>query len=271
MASFTPDDDLALARRLAQAAAQVTLGFWKRAPREGRKPDGSVVTEADHAAETRLCGILADARPGDAILGEEFGASGSGRRRWILDGIDGTAQFAEGSDAWGTLIALETDGRVVLGLCIEPARQRVTWALSGSGSCRAVADGPVERLAVSRTRELTAARGWVPPPRYVPDAEARRGVDAVRAAMPASDHLIYHPAFQVASGELDVAVFYTGGLWDFAAPALIVVEAGGRFSDHAGRWALDSGRGIYSNGLLHDDVVAIVAARASVDNPADLA
>lgn len=262
MTPFTLDDDLALARRLAAAAAEVTLTYWKQAPREWRKPDGSVVTEADHATETRLRALLAETRPGDAILGEEFGASGAGARRWILDGIDGTAQFAEGSDAWGTLIALETDGVVVLGLCIEPATHRVTWALRGEGAFRTVADGPQVRLAVSRTRGLAGVRGWVPPPRYVPDAASQRGVDAVRAAMPCSDHLTYHPAFDVASGALDAAVFYTGGPWDFAAPALIVEEAGGRFSDHAGRRTVDSGRGLYSNGLLHDAVLAVVAGAA---------
>lgn len=262
MTPFTLDDDLALARRLAAAAAEVTLSHWKHAPREWRKPDGSVVTEADMATETRLRALLAEARPDDAILGEEFGASGSGPRRWILDGIDGTAQFAEGSDAWGALIALEANGLVVLGLCVEPARPRVTWALRGHGAFRSTADGPAERLGVSRVSVLAEARGWVPPPRYVPDAGAQRGVDTVRAAMPCSDALIYHPAFEVASGALDAAVFYTGGPWDFAAPALIVEEAGGRFSDHSGAWTVDSGRGIYSNGVLHDAVRAVTAGSA---------
>ncbi|MGE0392377.1 MAG: inositol monophosphatase [Vicinamibacterales bacterium] len=262
------DDDLVLARRLADAAAAVTLTYWKKAPREWRKPDGSVVTEADHAAETRLRELLAEARPADAILGEEFGLSvppgGPAARRWILDGIDGTAQFAERSDAWGTLIALEVDGRVTLGLCIEPARQRLTWALRGAGAFRSVAGGPVERLAVSGTDGLVSARGWVPPPRYIPDADAQQGVDRVRAVMRCSDALTYHPAFDVASGQTDAAVFYTGGPWDFAAPALIVEEAGGRFTDLAGQRNIHAGQGLYSNGLLHDALLAVADARRQI-------
>jgi histidinol-phosphatase len=259
MTPFTRDDDLVLARRLAAAAAEVTLTYWKQAPREWRKPDGSVVTEADHATEMRLRAILAEARPADAFLGEEFGASGSGSRRWVLDGIDGTKEFADGFDAWGTLIALEVDGAVVLGFCVEPARRRHTWALRGEGAFRSVGGGAPTRLSVSRTADLRSARGWVPPPHYVPDESAQRGVVAVCAAMTATADRVYHPAFEVATGGLDAAVFYTGGPWDLAAPALIVEEAGGRFSDHAGRWTIESGRAIYSNGLLHEPLRAVVA------------
>ena len=258
--SWTPSDDLALARRLAASAAEVTLTYWRQAPREWRKPDGSIVTEADHATETRLRALIAEARPADAILGEEFGPSGSGPRRWILDGIDGTREFAEGLEAWGSLIALEVEGQVVLGYCVEPARHRHTWAMKGQGAFQAVGDAPPERLAVSATADLAAARVWVPPPHYIPDAAAQRGVDAVRAATTASADRIYHPALAVAAGAFDAAVFYTGGPWDLAAPALIVEEAGGRFSDVRGAWTIGSGCAVYSNGRLHEPILAVLAS-----------
>lgn len=258
--NWTPSDDLALARHLAAAAAEVTLTFWQQAPREWRKPDGSIVTEADHATETRLRALIAEARPADAILGEEFGETGSGPRRWILDGIDGTREFAAGLEPWGSLIALEVEGRVVLGYCVEPARRRHTWALKGQGAFQAVGEAQPERLAVSATADLSAAHLWVPPPHYVPDAAAQRGVDGVCARTTASADRIYHPAFAVAAGALDAAVFYTGGPWDLAAPALIVEEAGGRFSDHRGTWTIASGCALYSNGRLHADLLSVLAS-----------
>src|SRR4029078_11316389 len=77
---------------------------------------------------------LARERPGDGILGEEEGASGEGRRRWILDQIDGRSIYSRGSPVWATLIALEEDGELVLGLVSAPALGRRWWAERGAGA-----------------------------------------------------------------------------------------------------------------------------------------
>jgi histidinol-phosphatase len=69
---------------------------------------------------------------------------------------------------------------------------------------------------------------------------------------------VTHPALQVASGGYELAVFLTCGPWDIAAPALVVEEAGGRFSDLAGRHSLSSGCAVYSNGAVHEDVLRLV-------------
>jgi len=258
VATWTLDDDLAMARRLADAAADVSLTFFRRGPREWKKPDGSLATEADVAVEKAMRQLLAEFRPGDAILGEESGASGEGTRRWILDGIDGTREFAAGLDAWGSLIALEADGRVVVGYCVEPVRHRHTWAVRGGGAFSQQNLEEITQLSVSRVVSLGAARGWVPPPHYIPDAEAQRGVDAVMAAVDASSGVLYHPALEVAAGWLDCAVFYTGGPWDLAAPALIVEEAGGRFTTVTGSTSIDEGTAVYTNGRLHDAMLRVV-------------
>src|SRR5205823_4618442 len=108
-------DDVELAHELASVAADVALRFV-----EGRfdyelKADGSPVTEADLAVEAALVELIRARRPDDAILSEEAGLLGiPGRRRWVLDPIDGTAHFVERTDGWGTHIALEVDGELVL-------------------------------------------------------------------------------------------------------------------------------------------------------------
>ncbi len=260
--AWTLDEDLALAARLADTATDVALPFWRRDPRTWHKPDGSVVTEVDERVEAALRAILADARPGDAVLGEESGATGLGSRRWLLDGIDGTREFVAGLDAWGSLIALEVDGRPVVGYCVEPARHRRTWAARGNGAFQRQDHEDPVRLSVSRTAALREARGWVPPPHYLPDETARRGAAAVAVALQASSGVLYHPAIEVAAGWLDCAVFYTGGPWDLAAPALIVEEAGGRFSDLAGAWTIESGQALYSNGPLHGRLVSLLEPTA---------
>ncbi len=259
MTTWTLDEDLAMARRLADAAADISLTFHRRSPREWKKSDGSLATEADVEVEKAMRRLLAESRPDDAILGEESGASGEGPRRWILDGIDGTREFAAGVDAWGSLIALEIDGRTAVGYCVEPARHRHTWAIRGGGAFSQEDLAEITQLSVSRVASLAGARGWVPPPHYIPDAAAQRGVDAVLTSLDASSDVLYHPALEVAAGWLDCAVFFTGGPWDLAAPSLIVEEAGGRFTDHAGASTIDSGHAIYSNGRLHDAVLTVVA------------
>lgn len=261
VAPSTFDDDLTLAHRLADAACAVTLSFWRRDPRQWSKRDGSLATEADLATEDRLRAILGDARPADAILGEERGESGSASRRWVLDGIDGTIAFAAGTDDWGTLIALEVDGAVALGLCVEPVRRRRTWATRGGGAFSRVDGGPASRLGVSGGASLAQARTYLPPAHYVPDAAAEQMAAAVRARTTVLSGMPYHPAIEVAAGLADVAVLFTGGVWDIAAPALIVTEAGGRFTTLAGDARLDAGSAVYTNGLLHDDLLQVVAPR----------
>src|SRR4051794_28707350 len=85
------------------------------------KPDLTPVTEADRDVEAAIRARIAAERPGDGILGEEQGGSGSGRRRWIVDPIDGTRNYSRGIPVWATLIALEEDGRLRLGVVSAPA------------------------------------------------------------------------------------------------------------------------------------------------------
>jgi histidinol-phosphatase len=147
--------DLELARRLADAADVVSLPRFRSGLAIETKPDLTPVTEADRAVEVELRRILADERPGDAILGEEHGATGSGSRRWILDPIDGTRNYARGIPVWGTLIALEEDGVVQLGMVSAPALSHRWWAERGSG---AFADGDqVHVSAVSATSGRTCS------------------------------------------------------------------------------------------------------------------
>ncbi|HEU4618404.1 MAG TPA: inositol monophosphatase family protein [Gammaproteobacteria bacterium] len=252
---FGLDEDLALAHALADAARSVSMTYFRRSPRQWRKRDGSLVTEADEATEDEVRRRLASERPTDAMLGEERGQIGTGRRRWIVDAIDGTVHFAAGLPKWETLIALEVDGRVVVGVCDSPAREKRCWAVRGGGAFRADDGKEGARVAVSRNRVLEGARSFVPPPEWLPDRRAQELAEKLSTLTnpaPPEDH----PALQVAFGGYDVAFFFMGGAWDVAAPSIVVEEAGGKFTDFGGRYALETGC-IFSNGLVHDAAVRI--------------
>ena len=179
------------------------------------------------------------------------GAAGSGPRRWILDGIDGTAVFVKGNDRWQSLIALEEHGRIVVGVAILPAQGRVWWAARGAGAFvarfagTAIAAG--ERLAVSRTADLAASALEIVPPLEALRPDALAIVARLRAtATPRSWSA--HAALLVAAGRLDLAVQVGGALWDYAALGLIVAEAGGQFTGAAGQPHPVVGTALFSNG-----------------------
>jgi len=87
-----------------------------------RKPDQSPVTAADRAIEARLRRAIERAYPGERILGEEFGPSGSlGETYWTVDPIDGTRAFSRGLPSWGIMVGRVEGGKAVLGVCDFPA------------------------------------------------------------------------------------------------------------------------------------------------------
>ena len=236
------------------------MAHFGREVHKWSKADGSLATKADVAVEDALRAALAHERPDDAVLGEERGESGRSSRRWILDGIDGTIEFAGRSPDWGTLIALEIDGRVVLGVCDQPAHRRRYWAARGSGAFRSPASTETpQRLRVSVVDSLHAARTYIPPPEWLPNDRARRIANAIAVATNPEEHAD-HPALQIATGGYDLVMFCLAGPWDLAAPSVIVEEAGGRFSDLDGRASLASGHALFTNGLLHDEVLRVVAS-----------
>jgi histidinol-phosphatase len=241
--------DLELARRLADAADAISLPRFRTGLAIETKPDLTPVTEADRGTEKELRRILGEERPHDAILGEEEGAAGSGARRWLLDPIDGTRNYARGIPVWGTLIALEVDSAVQLGLVSAPALGRRWWAERGVG---AFADGERVRVsAISRIEDavLSFAIESELPPIALRAWHARGFGD-------------FWPYMLIAEGSVDGAVDAVGvSEWDLAAMQVIVEEAGGRFTDRRGENRIDAGSAVASNGLIHDELLSALAAR----------
>ena len=238
--------DLELALRLADAADAISLPlFGTKLPVE-RKADLTPVTEADRAVEAELRRLLSNARPEDGILGEEEGSSGAGRRRWILDPIDGTRNFTRAIPVWATLVALEEDGVVRLGVASAPALGRRWWAERSAG---AFADGRrIHVSAVERVEDAVLCFGLED---GLPELAQRAW--HVRGFGDFWSHML------VAEGAVDGAFDVVGvSEWDLAATQVVVEEAGGRFSDYAGDSRIDGGTALSSNGLLHDALLRIV-------------
>src|SRR4029079_3045056 len=117
------------------------------------KPDRTPVTDADRATETAIRDLIAAERPGDGVLGEEFGDDGSATR-WIVDPIDGTMNFLRGVPVWATLLAFERDGRVEVGLVSAPALGRRWWAIRDEGAWAGAAPAAGARCSVSQVARI---------------------------------------------------------------------------------------------------------------------
>jgi histidinol-phosphatase len=256
-------DDLALAFELADLADSITLGRFRAEDlRVDTKPDLTPVTEADRAVERAMRERLAAARPDDAVVGEELGASTrAGDRRWIIDPIDGTKGYVRGIPVWSTLLALEEEGEIVLGVVSAPALHRRWWAQRGAGAY--LQDGLAQdprRLRVSQVSKLKDAQlcygglgEWTKIGRLDALLELAKRCWRTRAFGDVWAYML------VAEGAADI-----GGLdpqvtiWDLAAPFVIIEEAGGRFTDLHGARRPDGGSGIATNGLLHEAALEIV-------------
>jgi histidinol-phosphatase len=246
MTSVSPDLQLAL--RLADTADAISLGrFRARNLLVETKPDRTPVTEADREVEKQLRAMLAHERRRDAILGEEEGTVGSGPRRWIIDPIDGTRNYSRGVPVWATLIALEVDDRVALGVVSAPALHRRWWAERGGGS---YASG--DRVHVSAVRRTEDAVLSFALEQSLPSLAAQ--------AWHARGYGDFWSHMLVAEGAVDGAIDAIGvSVWDLAAVQVIVEEAGGTFTDFAGGHRIDGGSAISSNGHLHPALLAAVA------------
>ena len=254
-------DDLALALDLADRADAVSIDRFRAVDlRVTTKPDRTPVTDADQAVERAIRDRLGAKRPDDGILGEEYGtAAGTGagvHRQWIIDPIDGTANFLRGVPIWGTLIALAIDGVPVVGVVSAPALDQRWWAATGLGAHTAQRGGPSRRLAVSGVRDLADASlsynslpGWDQAGRLQPIIALTRAVWRARAIGDMWSYML------VAEGAIDIAGEFDLQPYDMAALQPIVEEAGGRFTSVDGESGPWHGSALATNGLLHEEVL----------------
>jgi histidinol-phosphatase len=256
--------ELELAMELADAADIITMRhFLARDLVVESKPDMTPVTEADRAVETLVAERLASVRPTHALVGEEFGVQGStgAQTRWIVDPIDGTKNYIRGIPVFATLLAVEVDGEMAVGVASAPALGRRWYAARGEG---AFADGT--RIVVSQVADLAAARlshsgleGWQASGRMAQFIDLAGAVGHTRGFGDFWHHML------VAQGSLEVAVEPEVSIWDLAALKVIVEEAGGRFTDLAGVSTAAGGNVLSSNGLLHDKALARIGPPPASD------
>jgi histidinol-phosphatase len=241
--------DLEFAHALADIADAITAARFRATDlRVETKPDLTPVSEADRAAEEAIRAHVAASGRSEGVLGEEYGDDG-GDVKWIVDPIDGTKNYVRGTPVWATLLALEREGEVVLGLVSAPALHRRWWAERGSGTfsngerCSVSSVASLDDAAVSTTSSRRMPAGWS---EIVQRSWTNRGLGDFW------QHCL------VAEGAIDLAAEPIVNPWDVAAVQVLVQQAGGRFTDLDGVARYDGGTALSSNGLLHDAALTLL-------------
>ena len=255
--TYSPSDDLSLALTLAAEADLISLDRFRAVDLiVTTKPDRTPVTDADQAVERAIRLGIEGARPTDSILGEEYGTDGDSSRQWIIDPIDGTANFLRGVPIWGTLIALAIDGVPILGVVSAPALGQRWWAATGHGAWAQARGEEPRRIRVSGVDDLADAslsynslRGWDDEGRLDDIVALSRRVWRSRAIGDMWSYML------LAEGSLDIVGEFDLKPYDMAALIPIVEEAGGRFTSVTGEPGPWSGNAVATNGLLHETVL----------------
>ncbi len=254
-------DDLRLAHVLADNADSITMSRFKALDLQvSSKPDLTHVSDADTAVEEALRRTLSRSRPRDAVHGEEGEDTGWGPRRWVIDPIDGTANFIRKVPVWATLIALMVEDRVEVGVVSAPALGRRWWACTDGGAFSGKSLMQASPMRVSQVSTLEDAflsysslHGWVDAGRGLQFGDLMRSVWRTRAFGDFWSHM------QVAEGAVDLSVEPELALHDMAALDVIVREAGGRATSIDGADGPVGPGLLCSNGLLHDEVLDLLA------------
>jgi histidinol-phosphatase len=250
------EHEMTFARGLADRAAEIGLSVFHGEVRVTIKADLTPVTQADTEIETMIREQIATAFPDDRVLGEEEGGDASAPGRvWIVDPIDATANFARRIPIWATLIALQVEGELVLGLVNAPSLGERYEAIRGGGaSCNDVPIRVSEVAQIADAQILYAeVDSWLREPRAEGVLGVLRDAKRTRGFGDFWGHVL------VSRGAAEAALEPELALWDYAAPTVVVQEAGGRVTAMDGGPLRHGGSVLSSNGAVHDQLVRQIA------------
>lgn len=256
-----PETDLRLLLDAGEKAGQIASSFFKRDPKIWDKDDNAgPVTEADLAVNTHLETVLKSARPDYGWLSEETEdavARLSTKRQFVIDPIDGTRAFIDGSRDWAISMAIVEDARPIVGVVVMPEREVVYAAALGQGATRNGAP-----MTVTDQRDLKSATVLTNKVTMKPENWANGEAPPIKRTFRSS--LAYRLCL-VAEARFDAMMTLRPTWeWDIAAGALIVIEAGGQVVDRKGKQLKFNNKtpqvdGVIAGGQIASQIINLVA------------
>ena len=234
---------------ICDEADGMALAGFRRDIRISTKPDRSLVTEVDQAIEHMVRARLRAEFPECGIVGEEEGTEAAGARLcWYVDPIDGTHNYVRGIPIFATLLAAAFEGELQLGVVSAPALRTRWSAWRGGGAWRGT-----ERIRVSNVATIEESQLLYGSRTDDMRSGLMPGLDATLAeAWRERGFGEFWSYMLVAEGAAEAMMETGAHQWDWAAPLVIVEEAGGRFTSVAGERAIDRPSAVATNGVIHE-------------------
>jgi len=248
-----------LGLEIADEADSIALRHFRRDLEISTKPDRTLVTQADTAIERMIRGRISAAYPDHGLVGEEYGVEAADARiRWYIDPIDGTHNFVRGVPLFGMLLGVEEDGELQAGVISAPAlgERWYAWRGGGAWAARQASGDAPRRLRVSSVAAVEDAQFLYGSARDIRASGRAPGfeslIDDVWRERGFGDFWGYA---LVAEGAAEGMVEVDLSTWDAAAPAIVVEEAGGRWTDLDGNPRIDTRTFLVTNGVLHEEIL----------------
>jgi histidinol-phosphatase len=243
---------------ICDQADKMALAGFRRDVEVSTKPDNTLVTEVDRLIERMARSRLNREFRGCGIVGEEEGTEAGGASVcWYVDPIDATHNFVRGITVFATLLAVAVDGELQLGVVSAPAMRERWVAWRGGGAWRGS-----ERISVSKVAAIEESQLLYGSRRADVRSGLMPGFDTVmEAAWRNRGFGDFWGHMLVAEGAAEAMMETGAHPWDWAAPLVIVEEAGGRFTTVSGVRSIDGGSAVATNGLIHDDLLRRLASR----------
>lgn len=237
-----------------RAAGALAYRYFQTQPKVHYKPDNSPVTQADIETEKLIRKIITKKFPDHGIIGEELPAvNPRAKYQWVIDPVDGTRDFVRSIPIWATFLAVLENGKPIIGISFTPTTDEFFVAQKGKGihlngkktRVSKISDlklACISHGSVNRFNDKGKLEGLL---KICEIVQHRRGFSTLSLNL-------------LLKGNIDIYTEPAGGIHDFAAPSILVEEAGGKFTDFDGKFSLTSGNGVATNGLLHKQVISIL-------------
>lgn len=253
---------LAFALELCDETDQIAMRHFRRDLGLQRKPDRSYVTVADQAIERVLRERIKARYPEHGLVGEEYGTEqGDAPTRWYLDPIDATHNFMRGVPLFGTLIGIEHEGELQVGVISAPAMRERWYAHRGGGAWNRGLDGE-RQITVSQITTLDDAQLLYGSARDTVASGFMPGFDALMSAVWRERGFGDFWGYALVAEGAGEAMLETGmHTWDLAGPVVVIEEAGGKVTDAFGSRRIDAPSFVGSNGHLHAEILRRLQVR----------
>jgi len=238
----------------AKQGGQLAYSYIKKSKKTFYKSDNSPVTIADKNVEKLIRSIITKKFPDHGIIGEELPpVNRKARFQWVIDPIDGTRDYIRHIPYWEVLIAVLENNVPIIGLTYFPELDEIFTAQKNKGTYK-----NNKRVYVSKTSKLKNA--------YMSFSSIKRfnNINKTKQLLAICNITPFPRSYGnmglkfLLEGKIDINLEAHGGIHDFAAPAILVEEAGGKFTDFFGKYSLTSGTSVYTNGLLHSKVIKLL-------------